>query len=118
MKARMVKSRNVWTLIAHGHGTRSHGLIPFGLPKPPNSLNKIGQAPVVTVQGEAAWHDPPGSFNPEAEQLTGQIGRKFDLKTEIAGLKRESAQDAPIGNNAQFLPAERLAPTRHRTLDE
>ncbi len=41
-ETRMVKSRNVWMLIAHCHGIRSHGLIPFGLPKPPNSLNKIG----------------------------------------------------------------------------
>jgi hypothetical protein len=73
---------------------------------------------VITLQGEAAWNDPPGSFDPQAEQLAGQIRRKFDLNAEIAGAKRESAQGAPVGNNAQFLPAERLAPSRHRALDD
>ncbi len=73
---------------------------------------------MVTVQGEAAaWYYPPGSFNPEAKQLAHQIRRKFDLNTKIAGAKRKFAQDAPTGNNAQFLPAERLAPIRHRALD-
>ena len=110
--------RNVWTLTAHCHDIRSRGLIPFRIPKPPNSLKEIGQSPVVAVQGQEAWNDPPRSFDPEPEQLAVQIGRKLDLKTEIAGGDREFAQRAPVGDNAQFLPLECLAPSRRRALDD